>query len=115
MKVYYISSPLAFDPWSVEPYVSSQSGFLERMHFPECSMSLHIAVQKIVTRQKEALTAEKNPRKVSKPWKEIYLSRLAENGLLIIIVKNLLVSVSDIIVRSLPDTNPLTLMLLRFV
>ena len=78
-------------------------------------MSLHIAVQKIVTRQKEALTAEKNPRKVSKPWKEIYLSRLAENGLLIIIVKNLLVSVSDIIVRSLPDTNPLTLMLLRFV
>ena len=85
------------------------------MHFPECPMSLHIAVQKIVTRQKEALTAEKNPRKVSKPWKEIYLSRLAENGLLIIIVKNLLVSVSDIIVRSLPDTNPLTLMLLRFV
>ena len=78
-------------------------------------MSLHIAVQKIVTTQKEELTAEKKPRKVSNTWKEIYLSRLAENGLLIIIVKNLLVSVSDIIVRSLPDINPLTLMLLRFV
>ena len=78
-------------------------------------MSLHIAVQKIVTTQKEELAAEKKPRKVSNTWKEIYLSRLAENGLLIIIVKNLLVSVSDIIVRSLPDINPLTLMLLRFV
>ena len=78
-------------------------------------MSLHIAVQKIVTTQKEELTAEKKARKVSKTWKEIYLSCLAENGLLIIIVKNLLVSVSDIIVRSLPDINPLTLMLLRFV
>ena len=78
-------------------------------------MSLHIAVQKIVTTQKEELTAEKKPRQVSKTWKEIYLSCLAENGLLIIIVKNLLVSVSDIIVRSLPDINPLTLMLLRFV
>ena len=78
-------------------------------------MSLHIAVQKIVTTRKKELTAEKKPRKVSNTWKEIYLSRLAENGLLIIIVKNLLVSVSDIIVRSLPDINPLTLMLLRFV
>ena len=78
-------------------------------------MSLHIAVQKIVTTQKEELTAEKKSKQVSKTWKEIYLSCLAENGLLIIIVKNLLVSVSDIIVRSLPDTNPLTLMLLRFV
>ena len=78
-------------------------------------MSFHIAVQKIVTTRKEELTAEKKPRKVSKSWKEIYLSCLAENGLLIIIVKNLLVSVSDIIVRSLPDINPLTLMLLRFV
>ena len=78
-------------------------------------MSLHIAVQKIVTTQKEELTAEKKSKQVSKTWKEIYLSCLAENGLLIIIVKNLLVSVSDIIVRSLPDINPLTLMLLRFV
>ena len=78
-------------------------------------MSLHIAVQKIVTTRKEELTAEKKPRKLSITWKEIYLSCLAENGLLIIIVKNLLVSVSDIIVRSLPDINPLTLMLLRFV
>ena len=78
-------------------------------------MSLHIAVQKIVTTRKEELTAEKKPRKLSNTWKEIFFSRLAENGLLIIIVKNLLVSVSDIIVRSLPDINPLTLMLLRFV
>ena len=78
-------------------------------------MSFHIAVQKIVTTQKREFTAEKKPRKVSKTWKDIFLLCLAENGLLIIIVKNLLVSVSDIIVRSLPDINPLTLMLLRFV
>ena len=83
------------------------------MQFSECSASVSIALEKVVRTSKEQLTKQEKQKERVKTWREICLTCLAKNGLLIIIVKNLFVSLSDIIVRSLPDINPLTLMLLR--
>ena len=83
------------------------------MQFSECSASVSIALEKVVRTSKEELTKQEKQKERLKTWREICLTCLAKNGLLIIIVKNLFVSLSDIIVRSLPDVNPLSLMLLR--
>ena len=83
------------------------------MQSSECSASVSIAVEKVVKTSKEEFTKQKEQRERLKTWREIIVSCVAKNGLLIIIAKNLFVSVSDIIVRSLPDIDPLTLILLR--
>ena len=83
------------------------------MQSSECSASVSIAVEKVVKTSKEEFTKQEKQRERLKTWQEIIVSCVAKNGLLIIIAKNFFVSVSDIIVRSLPDIDPLTLILLR--
>ena len=83
------------------------------MQISECSATVSIALEKVVKTSKEQLTKQEKQKERLKTWQEIIVSCLAKNGLLIIIAKNLFGSVSDIIVRSLPDINPITLILLR--
>ena len=83
------------------------------MQISECSATASIALEKVVKTSKEQLTKQEKQKERLKTWQEIIVSCLAKNGLLIIIAKNLFGSVSDIIVRSLPDINPITLILLR--
>ena len=77
------------------------------MQFSECSQSISIALEKVVMTSKEELTEQEKQRERQRVYK------LAKNGLLIIIVKNLFGGLSDILVRSLPNIEPLTLSLLR--
>ena len=83
------------------------------MQISECSATVSFALEKVVKTSKEQLTKQEKQKERLKTWQEIIVSCLAKNGLLIIIAKNLFGSVSDIIVRSLPDINPITLILLR--
>ena len=81
------------------------------MQFSECSESISIALEKVVMTSKEELTVQEKQRERLKSIS--VSSKLAKNGFLIIIVKNLFGGVGDILVRSLPDIEPLTLTLLR--
>ena len=86
-----------------------------KMQFSECSESISIALEKVVMTSKEELTEQEKQRERLKTWRESISvsSKLAKNGFLIIIVKTLFGGVGDILVRSLPDIEPLTLTLLR--
>lgn len=79
----------------------------KKMQFSECSQSISIALEKVVITSKEELSEQEKQRERQRVYK------LAKNGLLIIIVKNLFGGLSDILVRSLPNIEPLTLSLLR--
>ena len=86
-----------------------------KMQFSECSQSISIALEKVVMTSKEELIEQEKQRERLKTWRESISvsSKLAKNGFLIIIVKTLFGGVGDILVRSLPDIEPLTLTLLR--
>ena len=55
----------------------------KKMQFSECSQSISIALEKVVMTSKDQLTEQEKQREIMASCK------LAQNGLLIIIVKNL--------------------------
>ena len=85
------------------------------MQFSQCSASVSIALEKVVktSKEKEQLPKQEKQNERLKTWRELSFPCLTKNGLLLILVKNLFSSLSDIIVRSLPDIDPVNLMLLR--
>ena len=104
----------AISAYCVYPYMLKSPSQSEKSEFSECSESISIALEKVVMTSKEELTEQEKQRERLKTWREsIVSSKLAKNLFLIIIVKNLFGGVGDILVRSLPDIEPLTLTLLR--
>ena len=88
---------------------------VNNMQFSQCSASVSIALEKVVktSKEKEQLPKQEKQNERVKTWRELSFPCLTKNGLLLILVKNLFSSLSDIIVRSLPDIDPVNLMLLR--